>query len=61
MLEPTAHADGFVLSRLLAKHEPQANDPPVRARAEQRILARHFADLTSTWLQWRLLPAVPTE
>ncbi|HEX8679449.1 MAG TPA: hypothetical protein VF683_05805, partial [Chthoniobacterales bacterium] len=60
MLEPTGHADGFVLSRLLAKHEPSADEAPVRARIEQRILERHFADLTSSRVDWRVLPAVPT-
>ncbi len=58
LLEPTPRADGFVLCRLLGKHEPQASDPPVRARIEQRLLERHFADLTANQVQWRLLPTV---
>ncbi len=58
-LEPTPRDDGFVLSRLLSKHEPSADDPSVRARLEQRILARHFSELSANYLQWQILPNLP--
>ena len=61
LLGPMAREDGFILSRLIAKHEPKADDPPVRARIERRILERHFTDLSSNHLQWRILPAIPSE
>lgn len=60
ILDPIPRADGFVLSRLLAKHEPNVEDPQVRERTEDRILQRHFTDLSSGRIQWRLMPAVPT-
>ncbi len=56
ILDPTSREDGFVLSRLLAKHEPKVDEPAVRARVDERILARHFADVTSTRVKWQVLP-----
>jgi hypothetical protein len=61
LLGPTAREDGFILSRLIAKHEPKADDAAVHARIERRILERHFTDLSSNHLQWRILPAIPSE
>ncbi len=58
MLEPFAREDGFELSRLLGKTEPKASDPNVRARIEQRILERHFADLLSKRVRWEILPVI---
>jgi len=60
VLEPTPREDGYVLSRLLGKAEPKPDDPDVRARIEQRIMDRHFADLTSGRIQWQILFA-PSE
>lgn len=57
LLEPTPREDGFLLTRILAKKEPSLDDPEVRRRVEQRLLDRHFADLTSGRIRWRLLPA----
>ncbi len=61
VLEPTPRDDGFVLSRLLGKHEPKLDDPRIRARVDERILARHFAEITSARVQWRILPASSDE
>ena len=55
ILEPIAHGDGFHLCRVVGKEEPDADDPVVQERAENRILDRHFADLTTRHIQWRLL------
>jgi len=54
ILEPTPREDGFILTRILAKKEPTLDDPDVQARVKERILERHFADLTSGRIQWRL-------
>ena len=59
VLEPTARDDGFVLSRLIAKAEPKADAPEVRDRIEQRILERHFSDVVSDRIQWRILFNAP--
>ncbi|MDQ6938852.1 MAG: hypothetical protein M3119_01705, partial [Verrucomicrobiota bacterium] len=56
LLEPTARDDGFVLTRLLQKSEPKLEDAAVRERVDQRILSRHFADLASGKIQWRIPP-----
>lgn len=58
IMEPTQRGDGFQLARLLGKREPKLEDPDVRARIEQRLLNRHFADLTSGRIQWESLPMV---
>ena len=58
VLDPIPREDGFQLSRLLGKAEPKPDDPAVRARIEQRILQRHFADLTSKRVRWELMPAL---
>jgi hypothetical protein len=57
ILEPIAHGDGFHLCRVIGKEEPDVNDPLVQERAENRILDRHFADLTTRHIQWRILLA----
>ena len=54
MLKPLAHGDGFELCRVLKKIEPHADDPSVKSRIDQRLLDRHFAELTSKYTQRRL-------
>ena len=54
MLKPLAHGDGFELRRILRKIEPQPDDPNVKLRIDQRLLDRHFAELTSKYAQRRL-------
>ncbi|MGZ4967109.1 MAG: hypothetical protein ACXV97_08030 [Chthoniobacterales bacterium] len=54
LLEPMAREDGFLLTRLLQKKEPKLDDADVRKRVEERILARHFSDLCSGRIQWRI-------
>ncbi|MEO6970320.1 MAG: hypothetical protein ABI217_05450 [Chthoniobacterales bacterium] len=55
ILEPIAHGDGFHLCRVVGKQEPDVDDPVVQKRAENRILDRHFADLSTRFIQWRIL------
>ncbi|HEY1582527.1 MAG TPA: hypothetical protein VGF73_05470 [Chthoniobacterales bacterium] len=57
LLEPIPRGDGFHLCRIVSKAEPNLEDPVVIKRAEERILDRHFADLTTRHIQWRLLLA----
>ena len=56
VLEPIPNEDGFQLSRLLHKTEPTLDDPEVSARIAQRILERHFADLSSKCVHWEIMP-----
>jgi hypothetical protein len=55
VMEPTRRGDGYQLARLLGKREPSLTDPDVQAGVEQRLLARHFADLTSRHINWRII------
>lgn len=57
ILEPIARGDGFHLCRIIGKEEPDLNDPVVQERADQCILDRHFSDLTTRYIQWRILLA----
>jgi hypothetical protein len=45
VLEPLPRGDGFELWRVIRKIEPQADDPAIRLRIEQRLLNRHFSEL----------------
>ena len=57
ILEPIARGDGFHLCRIIGKEEPNLEDPVVQERADQCILDRHFSDLTTRFIQWRILLA----
>jgi hypothetical protein len=54
VLEPLARGDGFELCRIISKVEPQADDPNVQSRINQRLLDRHFSELTSRYVERRL-------
>jgi hypothetical protein len=54
VLEPIARGDGFELCRVVNKIEPHADDPTVKSRIDQRLLDRHFSELTSKYTQMRL-------
>ena len=49
MLEPTPHGDGFELRRIIKKIEPQADDPSVKSRVDQRLLDQYFSELTTKY------------
>jgi hypothetical protein len=53
LLGPETRGDGFELCRVINKIEPQADDPRVQSRIDQRLMARHFAELTSQYVQRR--------
>ncbi|HEY4273761.1 MAG TPA: hypothetical protein VGM65_17310 [Candidatus Udaeobacter sp.] len=61
VLEPIARRDGFELCRIIKKIEPQPDDPSVKSRIDQRLLDRHFSELTSKYTQRRLGIPVPPE
>ncbi len=61
LLEPSPREDGFLLTRILSKREPTLEEPAVRARVEERILERHFADLSAGCIQWHLGLNNPSE
>jgi hypothetical protein len=62
ILEPTARGDGFELCRIIQKIEPQPDDPNVKSRIDQRLLHRHFSELTSKYTERRLgSSATPAE
>lgn len=61
VLEPVAHSDGFELCRIIQKIEPQPDDPNVKSRIDQRLLERHFSELTSRHTERRLGISMPTE
>src|SRR6266568_3721970 len=54
VLEPLARGDGFELCRIISKVEPQPDDPTVKSRIDQRLLARHFSELASRYLERRI-------
>lgn len=54
ILEPTARGDGFELCRIINKTEPQPDDPTVQSRIDERLLERHFSELTSRYTERRL-------
>jgi hypothetical protein len=61
VLEPIARGDGFELCRIIKKIEPQRDDPNVKLRIDQRLLDRHFSELTSKYIQRRLDAYIPAE
>ena len=54
ILGPISRDDGFELCRIIKKVEPQTGDPGVQSRIDQRLLERHFSELTSKYIQRRL-------
>jgi hypothetical protein len=61
VLEPIARGDGFELCRIIKKTEPQPDDPSVRSRIDQRLLDRHFSELTAKYTQRRLGVSIPAK
>jgi hypothetical protein len=61
VLDPVARGDGFELCRIIKKVEPQPDDSSVKSRIDQRLLDRHFAELTSKYTRRRLGASIPAE
>ena len=54
VLEPFVRGDGFELYRITKKVEPQLDDPAVQQRIDRRLVARHFSELMSKYVEPRL-------
>ena len=54
LLDPIPHGDGFEVCRVIKKIEPDAEDAAVKQRVEQRLLDRHFNDLSGKHVERRL-------
>jgi hypothetical protein len=54
VLDPIPHGECFELHRIVKKIEPQADDPAVLERLENRILWRHFSELAGRHVEPRL-------
>jgi hypothetical protein len=61
VLEPMPRGDGFELCRVATRTEPDADDPAIKLRVEQRLLDRHFSELSNKHVQRRLDAVVATE
>jgi len=61
VLDPVPRGDGFELWRIIKKVEPEPDDPSVKVRIDQRLLDRHFSELTSKYTQRRLVASIPAE
>lgn len=55
------HGDGFELCRIIRKVEPRLEDPAVKSRVDQRLVERHFSDLTTKYTRPRLSVPVSVE
>ncbi|MGI8436395.1 MAG: hypothetical protein ACR2NX_05760 [Chthoniobacterales bacterium] len=56
VLEPMENDGAHTVCRVVAKHEPNPDDPAVQRRVEQRVLDRHFGDAMSQHVHWELQP-----
>jgi hypothetical protein len=54
LLEPVPHGDGFELCRIIEKIEPEADDPGVQSRVDQRLLDHDFSELAAKYTRRRL-------
>ena len=54
VLEPIPRGDSFELHRVAKKIEPQAGDPAVLERVENRILGRHYFEVAARYVEPRL-------
>ena len=61
LVDPMPRGDGFELCRVMRKIEPDAEDEAVKQRVEQRLLHRHFGDLSSKHVERRLGAIVASE
>ena len=54
VLQPMPRGDGFELCRVINKIEPDPEDEAVRDRVEQRLLDKHFTELSAKYVERRL-------
>lgn len=56
VLGPFERGDGFQLSQLVRKIEPDLGDGEVRSRVERQLLERHFSELAGKHVRWIIPP-----
>jgi hypothetical protein len=61
VLDPLPRGDGFELYRVTKKTEPVLEDPGIKQRIDERLLARHFSALVREHVEDRLAPHVSVE
>ncbi len=55
LLEPVAREDGFEVCRVKTRSDPSLSDSRVRDRLRDQISRRHFSELVSRHIDWKLL------
>jgi hypothetical protein len=55
LVEPIPRDDAFQVCRVKARIEPTLQDAAIRERLERRIIERHFSELVSKYIDWRIL------
>lgn len=55
LVEPIPRDDAFQVCRVKARIEPTLEDAAIRERLERRIIGRHFSELVSKYIDWRIL------
>jgi len=55
LVEPIPREDGFQVCRVTARIEPTLQEAAIRERLKQRIIERHFSELVSKYIDWRIL------
>ena len=55
LVEPIPRDDAFKVCRVKARIEPTLQDAAIRERLERRIIERHFSELVSKYIDWRIL------
>jgi hypothetical protein len=55
LLDPIVREDGYELCRVKTRVDPQLSDHRIRERLQERISRRHFSELVSKYIDWKLL------
>jgi hypothetical protein len=61
LLEPIAREDGFEVCRVKTRSDPRLSDATVRERLQEQIRRRHFSELVSKHIDWKLVRASSEE
>jgi hypothetical protein len=61
LLEPIAREDGFEVCRVKTRGDPALSDAKVRERLQKQIQRRHFSELVSKHIDWKLVRASSEE
>ena len=61
IIDPMPRGDGFEVCRIIRRSEPDPQDAAVKQRVEQRLLDRHFSDLSGKHVERRLGAVITAE